>query len=62
VLSEGTQRGIAFDTLSRVLSAGPARAFGHEPPTEAIEWDTTREWTVEGGPFDGVLVRGAVAG
>lgn len=62
VLSEGTQRGIAFDTLSRVLSVGPARAFGHEPPTESIEWHPAHEWTVADGPFEGVVVHGAVAG
>ena len=44
------------------VSSGPARAFGLEPPGECIEWDPAREWTVEGGPFDGLLVRGALAG
>jgi dihydropyrimidinase len=62
VLSEGTRRGLPIDDLSRVLSSGPARAFGLDPPGECIQWDPAREWTVEGGPFDGLLVRGAFAG
>jgi dihydropyrimidinase len=62
VLSEGTSRGVPLETLCRVLSSGPARVFGHEPPTERVDWRPEREWTVAGGAFDGLTVRGEVAG
>src|SRR3954447_26333765 len=62
VLSEGTQRDVPIDDLCRLLSSGPARAFGLDPPGERIEWDPTREWTIEGGTFDGLRVHGALAG
>jgi len=62
VLSEGTQRGVPVDDLCRLLSSGPARASGLDPTVQRIEWDPAREWRVEGGPFDGLLVHGALAG
>jgi len=63
VLSEGTRRGVPLERLCELLTTGPCRAFGLDPPSETVEWDPDREWTVaEGGPFDGLPVRGAIAG
>lgn len=58
VLSEGLRRGVPIDTLSDVLAAGPARAFGLYPrkgalvagaDADIVVWDPRRPTTIRGG-------------